>query len=312
MNEDTHGTNDADEQHTPPDDPAEQTSHLPTTRRTFLGSIAAASALGGGGTAAAMQGGGAGALAQEAASSHGYGIGGYGEGPYGGDGDTDPQPGGPPALPGQDDAPQDLNGDGLYRDVNGDGQFTPDVMKRAGGDFTVLGSAYPDFEFGFQNTVTLGNFELRANVTGSFGGLNHRSEFFRTSRNIDGLFNVDSGYVENFYRSPENPGDGLTPSPLGPAFGRQQYRDASHSAILSESSNIWLRSAMVRYNFGENSQLVGFSNVSVYLTGKNLLILSPYPGNPDTASMTNRLAPGLDLGNYPLPRSFTFGVDVSL
>lgn len=208
--------------------------------------------------------------------------------------------------------PNAVPGNIILRDLNGDGQFTPDVMKRAGGDFTVLGSAYPDFEFGFQNTVTLGNFELRANVTGSFGGLNHRSEFFRTSRNIDGLFNVDSGYVENFYRSPENPGDGLTPSPLGPAFGRQQYRDASHSAILSESSNIWLRSAMVRYNFGENSQLVGFSNVSVYLTGKNLLILSPYPGNPDTASMTNRLAPGLDLGNYPLPRSFTFGVDVSL
>ena len=132
MNKDTHGTNDADEQHTPPDDQAvEDTSHLPTTRRTFLGSIAAASALGGGGTAsalgdggtaAAMQGGGAGALAQEAASSHGYGIGGYGAGPYGGD--TNPQPGGPPALPGQDNAPQDLNGDGLYRDVNGDGQFT--------------------------------------------------------------------------------------------------------------------------------------------------------------------------------------------
>lgn len=200
----------------------------------------------------------------------------------------------------------------ILRDLNGDGSFTPDVMERAGGDFTVLGSAYPDFEFGFQNTVTLGNFELRANVTGSFGGLNHRSEFFRTSRNIDGLFNVDSGYIENFYRSPEDPGDGLTPSPLGPAFGRQQYRDASHSAILSESSNIWLRSATLRYNFEEESQLVGLSNASVYLTGTNLLILSPYPGNPDTASMSNRLAPGLDLGNYPLPRSFTFGVDVSL
>jgi hypothetical protein len=32
-------------------------------------------------------------------------------------------PGGPPALPGFDSAPQDLNGDGLYRDVDGDGSF---------------------------------------------------------------------------------------------------------------------------------------------------------------------------------------------
>jgi len=31
---------------------------------------------------------------------------------------------GPPALPGQDNPPQDLDGDGRYEDVNGDGQFT--------------------------------------------------------------------------------------------------------------------------------------------------------------------------------------------
>jgi hypothetical protein len=50
-----------------------------------------------------------------------------------GDGNTDSatetvtvtEPGeGPPALPGQDNPPQDLNGDGLYRDANGDGAFT--------------------------------------------------------------------------------------------------------------------------------------------------------------------------------------------
>jgi len=31
---------------------------------------------------------------------------------------------GPPPLPDQDDPPQDLNGDGLYRDITGDGEFT--------------------------------------------------------------------------------------------------------------------------------------------------------------------------------------------
>jgi len=115
-----------DDQHASPAGPAEdETGHLPTTRRTFLGTIAAASAVGGSGAgaAAAARGGGAGALAQEAASSHGYGMGGYGDGPYGGEADTDPGDD-PPPLPGQDDPPQDLNGDGLYRDVNGDGQFS--------------------------------------------------------------------------------------------------------------------------------------------------------------------------------------------
>ena len=122
MDQDTHDTTDTDDdQQSRPGTAEDATRHLPTTRRTFLGSIAAASALSGGGAAAAATGGGGGAIAQEAASAHGYGVGGYGEGPYGGGSDPGDDP---PPLPGQDNPPQDLNGDGLYRDVNGDDQFT--------------------------------------------------------------------------------------------------------------------------------------------------------------------------------------------
>ena len=122
MTQDTHDSD--DDQHASPAGPAEDgTGYLPTTRRTFLGTIAAASAMGGGSAGVAAQGGGAGVLAQEAASSHGYGVSSYGEGPCGGEADTDPGDD-PPPLPGEDDPPQDLNGDGLYRDVDGDGQFT--------------------------------------------------------------------------------------------------------------------------------------------------------------------------------------------
>ena len=84
MTQDTHDSD--DDQHASPAGPAEdETGYLPTTRRTFLGTIAAASAMGGGNAGVAAQGGGAGALAQEAASSHGYGVSSYGEGPYGGE-----------------------------------------------------------------------------------------------------------------------------------------------------------------------------------------------------------------------------------
>lgn len=205
-------------------------------------------------------------------------------------------------------------GNMIFRDLDGDGTITEDVMLEDGGDFTILGNAYPDFTFGFTNTVRIGNFSARANITGAFGGDNFRAEHFRTSRNIDGLFVTDSEYVKNFYRSQEEPGDGLTPSPLGPAFGRQQYRDSSHSLMLSDASYLWLRDVTLRYEFGEEGVLsgTGLSGVSVYVTGSNLFVLSPYPGNPDVASMTNHLAPGIDLGNYPVPRSFTFGIDLSL
>jgi len=83
MTQDTHDTTDADgDTHGPPE-PADRTSRLPTSRRTFLGTtVAAASAVQASGAVAA---GGGGAVAQETATAHGYGQGGYGAGPYGGD-----------------------------------------------------------------------------------------------------------------------------------------------------------------------------------------------------------------------------------
>ena len=196
----------------------------------------------------------------------------------------------------------------ILRDLNNDGVITEDLM-RPEGDFTVLGDAYPDLSIGVTNALSIGNVDIRALFTGEFGGDNLRSEFFRTARNIDGLFVTDAAYVENFYRSPEQPGDGLTPTPLGGAFGRQQYRDVNHSLILSDASHIWLRNLLVRYNFGNSM----FSGVSVYASASNLFILSPYPGNPDVTDMTAaNVLPGLDFGNYPIPRTFTVGVDLSL
>ncbi len=196
----------------------------------------------------------------------------------------------------------------IIRDLNGDSAITERAMFPVG-DFAVLGDNYPDFTFGMTQTFKFGNVDVRALVTGSFGGDNLRSEFFRTARNIDGLFIVDSDYVKNVWRSPEQPGDGLTPTMNGGAFGRQQYRDNNHSLILSDASYIWLRNVVVRYNF-KSGALAG-SNV--YLSGDNLAIITPYPGNPDVTDRDDaNLAPGLDFGNYPIPRSFTFGVELNL
>ena len=196
----------------------------------------------------------------------------------------------------------------VYRDANGDGVLTPFSMVANGGDFVILGDAYPDFTFSFQNSVSLGRFDITALLTGEFGGTNLRTEWITTPRNIDGLFNVDADYVENFWRSPENPGDGLTPIPTGGAEPRQQYRDAMHTMFLWDATYLWLRNLTVRYNL--TGRLAG---TSVYASGSNLFMLSPYPSNPQATDLNNASQfPGRDDGNYPLPRRFTIGVNLRL
>ena len=91
----------------------------------------------------------------------------------------------------------------IFRDLNGDGVISERVMQPRG-DFAVIGDAYHDFTFGMTNTFKFGNIDVRALVTGAFGGDNLRSEFFRTARNIDGLFITDSGYVRNMWISQHN------------------------------------------------------------------------------------------------------------
>jgi hypothetical protein len=121
---------DSDDDSATPTDNTNSTETLPTrvwtglptvrtTRRRVLGGLVAGSVAAGSGTTTASTPSTAGAPG--AASSHGYGAGGYGAGGYGGT--TDP-PDGPPPLPGQDDRPQDPDGDGIYEDVDGDGALT--------------------------------------------------------------------------------------------------------------------------------------------------------------------------------------------
>jgi len=103
--------------------PARVWTRLPgvqTTRRRVLGGLAAGSIATGSATTPATAGSST-AVTPGTASNHGYGAGGYGAGGYGG---TTEPPEGPPPLPGQDDRPQDPDGDGIYEDVDGDGDLT--------------------------------------------------------------------------------------------------------------------------------------------------------------------------------------------
>jgi len=197
-----------------------------------------------------------------------------------------------------------------YRDVNGDG-----VITRGDDDFAVIGSPYPDFTFGFTNTLTLGNFSLRAIIDGAMGGeriLLSNASF----ENIDGLFNVSYDYFNNMWISPEQPGDGKTPTVRGTGNARVMFRDISNRWV-SDASFVWLRNVTLRYNLPEQL-LQGVSRgASIYFGIQNALLFSPYRGNPQTSMASQRggdsaaLTPGVDHFSYPLPRTFTLGIDLS-
>jgi TonB-linked SusC/RagA family outer membrane protein len=190
-----------------------------------------------------------------------------------------------------------------YKDVSGDGKILPFT------DFDVIGNAQPDFTYGFTNNFSYKGIDLSVVLVGSQGGqvMKTGNEF---STNIDGVFNVDKKFL-NRWRSPQNPGDGKTPTTNG---ARVIYRDVN-STWIEDGSYLRIQNVSLGYNV--NPQFVGRSRIikslRVYGSVQNLATFTKYSGaNPEASTNgSSVLTPGRDFTNYPLPRIVTVGVNMT-
>lgn len=206
-----------------------------------------------------------------------------------------------PAFPGA------IPGNMRFRDVNQDGEITPFD------DFDVIGNPYPDFNWGMTNTIRFRDFDLRVLVVGAAGAEMLRATNFYTG-NIDGVFNVNRS-VQDRWRSPEQPGSGLVPTTNGTGRGRVMYRD-THSLWVEKTDYAWIKNITVGYNLPAGVLGNGWINsMRVYGTVQNALLISGYSGNPEGTNYlrpdTGALVPGIDYSNYPVPRIYSLGVNVS-
>lgn len=201
--------------------------------------------------------------------------------------------------------PSATEGSVKYKDLDGDGKIT-DVL-----DYTNIGSPYPDFTYGMNNSFSFKRFDLNIIVYGQQGGLVVNG-LRQTVDNLQGFFNVSEEWV-NRWRSPQQPGDGIhsgvitnTPS-LGHRFSTLWLEDASFLRI----GNVTLG-----YNIPEKWMQTSrfIKNARVYFTVQNLATFTKYSGgNPQgqSESQTNVLNPGFDMTSYPLSRTTSFGINLS-
>jgi hypothetical protein len=202
-------------------------------------------------------------------------------------------------------------------DINDDG-----VLDR-GGDFTALGNPYPDFTYGITNTIRYRNFDLRVLASGSYGGKRMwaANEYLW---NIDGVFNVTKEYFEDRYISPEDPGDGMTPTAAGPQTSRLIYRDPN-SLVVSDNSHLWIKNITLGYNLPDGLLGELARRARIYTSIQNAFLFTDYiGGNPQATNYRSgaggpappnaeqqQLTPGLDFSTYPVPRTFTLGVQLN-
>lgn len=190
-------------------------------------------------------------------------------------------------------------GDIKYKDLNSNGFTDP-------GDRTVIGNAQPDFIFGFTNTFSYKRFDLSVFFQGSYG-----NDVYNATRiDLEGMFDSKNQSINVLRRwTSEN-----TITDMPRAVRNGSVNNVSNSSrFVEDGSYVRLKSLTLSYKvLDNNSRFKGVKNLSVYVTGQNLLTFTNYTGfDPEVNAFgSSSTTLGVDYGTYPQARSIIVGINV--
>jgi TonB-linked SusC/RagA family outer membrane protein len=197
-----------------------------------------------------------------------------------------------------------------YKDVNGDGVIT--YGNGPTGDKAILGNPFPKYQFGFTNSFSYEHFDLSIVASGSYGN-KVASMADQGTANLDGVFNVLKD-VQDRWRSATDPGAGKygkTTASTG------DERDQFSSRFVQDGSYLTIKNITLGYSLPV-TKLAGIKSIRVYTSVQQAFVFTKYKGsNPEVSTdpngnPTGSLAQGLDFTAYPLPRTFTLGLNLNL
>lgn len=201
-------------------------------------------------------------------------------------------------------APQPLSAPGelKFADVSGDGNITT-------ADRTILGSPYPDFTYGINNSFTYKAFSFSFFWQGVQGGKILNVNISESENPISFRRNrLARSYTDRWTEA--NPST-QNPSGLSPVFA---YVDASgtiNSRAIEDASFLRLRNVTLSYDIPVRRSNI-FKGVQVYVVGQNLLTFSDYLGFDPEVSSFGTSNVRADYNAYPLARIYTLGLNVKL
>lgn len=184
---------------------------------------------------------------------------------------------------------------GEYRiaDINGDNVVTPE-------DRTVIGNPNPDFIYGLTSNVSWKGLSLEL----TFQGVQGNDIFWNDGRNGNLQFRFD---------------DRWTPQNMDATYPKYNQNSTDLAAfydsrLIFDGSFFRLRNVVLGYQIPAGKlDFVGISALRVYGSVTNAFTITTYPGyNPDVNSFgQNAINQGVDVGSYPLARTFTLGLNLT-
>jgi TonB-dependent starch-binding outer membrane protein SusC len=195
-------------------------------------------------------------------------------------------------------------------DQNGDGIITN------GGDFddrVIMGNPFPKFTYGLTNNFSFGKFDASIIGSGSYGNSLLVRHIYSTA-NLDGVFNMVAEAKYRF-RSEANPGKGFYGTTVGGGNVTGIERDWMNSRFIADASFFTIKNVTVGYTLNKANKV--YKSARIYASAQQLFVFTKYWGGPNPETSANgagngdggNLSQGVDLSNYPVPRTFSLGVN---
>ena len=208
-------------------------------------------------------------------------------------------------------------GDVKFKDLNGDGVINTE-------DQTIIGDPNPDFTFGLNNTFSFDNFDIVVFLTGSQG-----ADILNYSRvQIEGMSNVYANQAETVFNRAQYALNDPNGSDLDPAnvylanpgtdIPRPTTTDNNRNNRMSDrfiedGSYVRLQNLLLGYTFPTAmTRKARIERLRLYVNAQNIATWTDYSGYDPEIGAFNQdpLLQNVDMGRYPTPRVFTFGLDV--
>jgi TonB-linked SusC/RagA family outer membrane protein len=177
------------------------------------------------------------------------------------------------------------------------------------GDRKILGIANPTWFGGFNNTFSYNQFDL--NVFLTFSGGNKIYNYTRQEGLNNQKFLNNGAEIMNRWTAPGQVTD--VPKVW---FGRDNFTNRNgfmNSRFLENGNFLRAQNISLGYSFDSSlAQKLSAKSFRVYASVQNAFVITNYSGlDPElsSSSTTNR-APGLDWNVNPVPRTFTFGLNL--
>lgn len=187
-----------------------------------------------------------------------------------------------------------LPGDIAFADTDGDGTITPN-------DRINLGSPFPPYSFGVNVNLRYKQFDLVLEGQGVAGN------YVYTQRRTGNFATLN--YETNRLNAWNGPGT----SNVEPILDNTRANNYLFSNYFLEPGDYFrFRTVQLGYSFSNNLLTrTGLKAVRLYLSGQNIHTFSKTTGYTPEAPISSILGGGADNGVYPLPATYTFGLNVT-